>query len=243
MRLRHKVIFLLALALAAPAGAQEQKPDLPRMRAAQKPAPSYGVPASAGQPAASSLVLGHCALGAPSECLKVLRCGLRPEDRDSVRLSGAEITVDAGHLSTSVNFKALIKIAGAADRTRLLVLAPAESFSVREETVFPYEQPALLTGPMGHPDTNDGFLGYTLFPYLGVAEEGIIYSPGPYSDAVINSKELPAELTATIFHELQHVILGDFGRSALLAKHGLPAVESAVNAAEQEAKVNAAQCP
>ncbi len=237
----HKAIFLAVL--AAPAAAHDWTPNLPRMLAGQLPPPAYGVPAPPGLPAASSLVIGHCALGDSADCFKVLQCGLPPEDRPSVRLSGQEIVVVAGHASSSGNFKALEKLANGPDRTRVLVLSPADIYSVREPVRFPFEKPVLLSDRMGHPDTDDGFLGYTFFPFLGKEEDGIIYSPGPYSDSVVNAQQLTADIAATIYHEFQHVILGDFGRSALLAKHGLQAVESAVNAAESEAKANAAHCP
>jgi len=96
---------------------------------------------------------------------------------------------------------------------------------------------------MGHPDDGDGFLGYTFMQYRGKIESEIMYAPGEETDVVVNARETEAALAETIHHEFRHVVAGDFGRTAPLAKHGVPAMESAVAAAEAEARKNAAQCP
>lgn len=59
---------------------------------------------------------------------------------------------------------------------------------------------------------NDGFGGYTSFPFLGRAPGH--YSDGNFTDDVANTDSGRGGLPATIHHALCHVFLGDFGRSA-----------------------------
>jgi hypothetical protein len=231
------VALLVALA-AAPASSAESGAD-------------SGDPAAAGSPAAvpetfvaSGLSFARCALGRTEDCLRDLKCGLLPEDRDSVRLSpSGEVLVDDAHASRSENFAVLKRLAGSGERTRILVLAPTDFFSLRASITYPDVKLSVLSSPMGHPDSGDGFLGYTFFQFRGRLESGILYSSGESTDVVINARQTGAAIAVALHHEFRHVAAGDFGRAATLAMHGLPAMESSVASAEAEALENAALCP
>ncbi|MFI5349642.1 MAG: hypothetical protein ACHQ2Z_08870 [Elusimicrobiota bacterium] len=193
--------------------------------------------------AQSGLWIGRCALGQPEDCLRAVKCGLIAEDRASVRLStSGAVLVDSEHVSPSENFAVLKRIALSADRTRILVLSPRDKYSLRVRTDYPSAKLSIKTAPMGHPDTSDGFLGYTFFQYRGSVEDGIIYAPGAWTDVLINARQTDASIAVTLHHEFRHVVVGDFGRAAPAAKHGSPEMETAVSAAETEASKNAEQC-
>jgi len=83
-------------------------------------------------------------------------------------------------------------------------------------------------------DKEMSFMGYTFFPPGK-------NSPQPFSgddatDVVINNSA--DDVSATIHHELRHVLLGDFGRTGNDAQHGLPEVEKQTKEAEKEAVQN-----
>ncbi|MBI4422667.1 MAG: hypothetical protein HY554_03005 [Elusimicrobia bacterium] len=187
------------------------------------------------------LSIGACALGAPESCLAAIVRGLRLQDRARVRLAQGHVIVDPGHESPSANFRALQRIANEpVAATRLDFLAPSDALTIRSVSRFPSDGPEAVTFRMGHPDANDGFLGYTFFEFLGKVESGILYAPGPFNNPVVNSAQTPAALSVSVHHELRHVALGELGRRAALAKHGLPRVEAEIQAAESEAFANAA---
>jgi hypothetical protein len=48
----------------------------------------------------------------------------------------------------------------------------------------------------------------------------------------------PTELTATFFHELVHIVLGDFGRTIPKSGHGFGTVSQQTKAAEDAARAN-----
>lgn len=198
------------------------------------------------------LSINRCALGPASECFKAILLGLAPEDRAHVRLvtagpregshagSAAYVLVDPGHRSDSGNFTALRRIANEPRAMTVSdILAPADRLTIKSADAFPARALATVSFPMGHPDTNDGFLGYTFFEYRGAVESGILYSAGPYNHAVVNAGQGFAALSVSVHHEFRHVVLGDFGRSAPSAKHGDPAVDAETDAAEREARANA----
>jgi hypothetical protein len=87
-----------------------------------------------------------------------------------------------------------------------------------------------------NPSKNDGFEGYTFFP---LGEGPGPYSDGNYTDVVVNNSDSGrGGVPASIHHELRHVFLGDFGRSASKALHGTGNVDQQTKAAEDEAIKN-----
>lgn len=193
-----------------------------------------------------SLSIGRCALGTAQACFDALLLGLRPEDRPYVRLvtavgndPAAHIWVDDGRKSDSRNFKVLKKIANADYATVLDVLAPTDTYTIKTKTRLSVPEPEPVSGLMGHPDTDDGFLGYTFFPYLGTVEPGIIYSAGDYTNVMVNARQERAAIAVSIHHEFRHVALGRFGRRAPAAMHTEAGVTEKTDAAEAEARENA----
>lgn len=188
------------------------------------------------------LRFGRCALGTAVDCLDALKRGIPPEDRASVVLlpSGA-VAVEPAHESSSANFKALQKIANGKDAVRVSVLAPEDKYSLRTIASWPAQKLETMSAPMGHPDDKTGFLGYTFPQFRGRVDDGIMYSPGDWTEVVVNARQTQSGVAESIHHELRHALLGDFGRSAPLAKHGRPDVERETKAAEDEARRNAAR--
>lgn len=190
----------------------------------------------------SGLRFGRCALGAAVDCLDALKRGIPPEDRASVvLLPSGVVAVEPAHASASANFEALKKIANGKDAVRVSVLAPEDRYSLRTIASWPAQDLKTMSTPMGHPDTKDGFLGYTFPQFRGRVEDGIMYSPGAWTEVVVNAKQTQSGVAESIHHEFRHALLGDFGRSATLAKHGRPDVERETKAAEDEARLNAAR--
>lgn len=124
------------------------------------------------------------------------------------------------------------------DLTVIEVLSPAQGFTILSQMSYPGPLVPVKT-PMGSPKTDNGFEGYTFFPFTGTQEPGVIYTPGSAVLVEVNTDQSLESVTETIHHELRHVLLGDFGRSAALAKHGLPEVEKQTREAEAEARRNA----
>ena len=87
---------------------------------------------------------------------------------------------------------------------------------------------------MGQPSDNTGFDGYTFFPYG--TNSPAPWSVGKFTDVVVNTAD---DLSSNIYHELQHVLLGDFGRTGTAAQHGQPQVDEKTKEAEDEAERNA----
>ncbi|MEO8659376.1 MAG: hypothetical protein ABI693_12960 [Bryobacteraceae bacterium] len=87
----------------------------------------------------------------------------------------------------------------------------------------------------GNPNDGTEFEGYTFFPF---SKDG----PGPFSvgnftDVVANTLSSDG-VSSTIHHELRHVLLEDFGRTAPKAAHGVGTVDRVTTGAEKEAVKN-----
>jgi RHS repeat-associated protein len=158
--------------------------------------------------------------------------GFKKEDRSHVHLvvgNGKNgfrkgqfgITVDAKHKSDSGNFQFAQKAAN--DHTalgKITVVKEGESYQIRE-TVFKNgkESFKISTNKLGPVDQE--FEGYTFFQYRGKREEGIIYAKG-VSEMVIHGGQDDEGIAGAMHHETRHLVLGDFGRTALRARHSQP---------------------
>jgi len=183
----------------------------------------------------------------------ILKRGLEKADRNSVKMvegngkNGFQkgefgIVVDSKHKSSSDNFKTVQRLSNDHSAlAKLSVLAPSDSYKimgVQSWSKTTGTKFSIVSVPMGHPDTKEGFLGYVFFQFRGKDEPGITYSDGPYTHAVINAKQTDMGISASIHHELRHVKLGDFGRAAQKALHGIPIVDTETKEAEKEAIKN-----
>lgn len=187
----------------------------------------------------SGLFFGRCALGKKQACFDLLLRGLVPDDRAYVHLESNQVVVDSFWKSNSANFQTLQKVACAIkSRTVIEILSPAQHLTIRQREEYPNGKIKSSILRMGSPKTDNGFDGYTFFQYRGVIESGIIYSAGDYTLVAVNQDQTLQSMIESIHHELRHVLLGDFGRASVNAKHGLPRVEEETSQAEKEADRN-----
>lgn len=82
--------------------------------------------------------------------------------------------------------------------------------------------------------------------FRGKFEPGVDYSAGKYTDAIVNGDSATDEVSASMHHELRHIVLGDFGRSAPNALHSQPGqpqnnADKQTAAPDKEALENAKQ--
>jgi RHS repeat-associated protein len=199
-------------------------------------------------PDGRDVTIGRCSIGSAQDCFKQLQAGLNKDDRDHVKLvtgdgkNGCDkgvscVAVDADYKSDSKNFQVLQTLANDHSATATVdVLKPNDSFDLKTTISI-----NVKTGDekLGIMSTTPGFDGYTFFPY----KKG---DPGPFSPddtthSVINSEPSDGDIPATIHHEMRHIFLGDFGRTAKKAAHGQPGVDQQTKAAEDEAKKNEKQ--
>jgi hypothetical protein len=187
-------------------------------------------------------------------CFSALQNGLRKEDRSHVHLVEGDgkngfkkgqygVTVDKGYTSDSNNFQTLQALSNDhSAMARIDVYNPTDSFQVRVATSWSKDKGStmtLMSMQPGDPRNNTGFEGFTFFQYRGKDEAGVVYSAGDFTDVVANTvSESMDSLSQTIHHELRHVLLGDFGRSALNGLHGRGNVDAETKSAETEAATN-----
>lgn len=195
-------------------------------------------------PDGRDVTIGRCSIGSAQDCFNQLQAGLTKQDREHVKLVAGDgkngcdkgvscVKVDADYKSDSKNFQVLQTLAN--DHSAIAtvdVLKPNDSFKLKTSISWTKKDGDVL----GIRSTTPGFDGYTFFPY----KKG---DPGPFSPddtthSVINSEPLDHDIPATIHHEMRHIFLGDFGRSAKKAGHGQPGVDQQTKAAEAEAKKN-----
>jgi RHS repeat-associated protein len=199
-------------------------------------------------PDGRDVTIGRCSIGSAQDCFNKLQAGLTKQDREHVKLVTGDdkngcakgsscVTVDADYKSDSKNFQVLQTLANDHSATATLdVLKPNDSFDLKTTISINVKTGEEKVGTLS---TTPGFDGYTFFPY----KKG---DPGPFSPddithSVINSEPSDGDIPATIHHEMRHIFLGDFGRSAKKAGHGQPGVDQQTKAAEDEAKKNEKQ--
>ncbi|MGA2299530.1 MAG: RHS repeat-associated core domain-containing protein [Candidatus Acidiferrum sp.] len=201
-------------------------------------------------PDGRDVTIGRCSIGSTQDCFNQLQAGLTKQDRGHVKLvtgdgkNGCDkgvscVMVDADYKSDSKNFQTLQNLANDHSATATVdVLKPNDSFDLKTtisvNVKTGVEKTGIVSTTPGDPNQGTGFAGYTFFPY----NHG---DPGPYSPddtTHVVANTASDSLAATIHHELQHVFLGDFGRSAKRAGHGQPGVDQRTKAAEDEAKKN-----
>lgn len=155
------------------------------------------------------------------------------------------VTVDADYKSESKNFQTLQKAANDHSAVgQIDVLRSGDTYKVFGTVSYSKEagfKTATTTAKF-----QDDFEGYTLFQYRGKFEPGVSYSAGEYSEGIINGDNTADQVAASMHHELRHIVLGDFGRSAPNALHSQPGqpkneADRQTDAADKEALENAKQ--
>jgi RHS repeat-associated protein len=205
-------------------------------------------------PTGMDIKLGSCGSDmTTSMCEAAITDGLNKDDRSHVHFVEGDgkngykkgetgILVDKDYKSESRNFTTLQRIANDHnDAAQIDVRNPSDSYSIKANYSLK-GAPTKVDVPMGQPSDNNGFLGYTFFPY--VPGKIGVWSVGNYTDAVVSTVD---DLTKNIYHELQHIVIGDFGRNAFYAGHERPDgkpnpwVDYRTQQAEDEAGTNEKQ--
>ncbi len=213
-------------------------------------------------PTGMDVTIGKCSGGDAQKCFNLLQQGLKKDDRSHVHLVAGDgkngfqkgvfgVTVDKDYKSDSKNFQTLQQAANDHSATGVIdVLSKGDSTTIRTTVSWNTKTgPALGNMPLTMNGENDPFGGYTFFQFRGKIEDGIDYTPGDYSEVVVNSTgAADSVIIGSMHHELRHLVLGDFGRSAPNAKHsptfnsdGIPKnnADRQTLDAEQEAESNA----
>jgi RHS repeat-associated protein len=202
-------------------------------------------PLTLTDPSGMDIVIRTCSESATiTECFREILDGLKKKDRSHVHLVQGDgkngfkkgqfgIKVDADYNGSPGNFDTLQKLANDHRATANIdLLKPTDTFKVRASSSW---NAKTGNGPLTtQSESASDFLGYTYFPPGPNAPQP--FSADDDTDVVVNNSE---DVTATIHHELRHVLLGDFGRTGNNAIHGLPEVEKQTKSAEAEATQNA----
>jgi RHS repeat-associated protein len=194
-------------------------------------------------PTGMELQIGNCGPGQTTmSCFEMLKSGLEKGDRAFVSLikgtgtngcsKGAYcVDVDQKHMSKSGNFEALKFVAGKSDIAILEAKGPNDKVSSFAYSVVPIKQQAGYEPTM---NKTTGFMGLDLNPmyHTPVGDERLkLYSPDKNTHAVFAYGMSADDTLTTIYEELQHVFIGDFGR---LKAGEHPQINSRVNASINE---------
>jgi len=198
--------------------------------------------------------LGNCPSDmTTSMCEAAVLDGLSKQDRGHVHFTegdgknGAKkgetlISVDKDYKSNSGNFSELQHLANDHSATAVVNVNKAgETFAsnvaVQKGSKVVLQPFSAIFGVDNYVSRKDNVPGQTLFQLWGDPVADTIYSNAE-TQVYASSDETGAELSATIYHELTHVFLGDFGRSVTKGREDDPGVKPKLDRAEEEAKEN-----
>jgi len=85
------------------------------------------------------------------------------------------------------------------------------------------------------PNESGGFTGYTLYPQPN-GPTSQPWSSDTYTHVLVNADR--SWITSTIYHELRHVLAGNFGRVAPYGAHHTGNIDQSTEEAEKEAVKN-----
>jgi hypothetical protein len=199
-------------------------------------------------PTGMELQVGNCGPNQTvTSCVAMLKAGLRKEDRTAVSvISGTGnngctkgaycVAVDQNHSSTSNNFSALQFVANKKDVAILEGRGPSDRISSFSFRVIP------IAAQYGYEPTMNkgtGAMGATLDPIrrppTTAAEQEQLYSLDNNTHVVFATAMSFEDIVTTMYHEIWHVFLGDFGR---LSRGDHPQANPQIKAAEDEAEQN-----
>ena len=218
-------------------------------------------PLKYSDPTGTDVVLGNCASNMTiSMCQAAVTSGLSKEDRSHTRWVKGDGTngfkkgqwglqVDSDYKSSSKNFANLQTAANSHDGTAAVnIVAPHTEIPTTvgtmqngRATAVPFQQYMASQGvnaAFNYVSGADEAFGQTLFPLIGQPTADTLYAPGRDTQMYLAADDPGAELTKTFFHELVHIVLGDFGRTVPKSGHDVPGVTKLTNAAEAEAQKN-----
>ncbi len=184
---------------------------------------------------------------------EALQKGLTAEDRKHTQFVVGDgkngfakgtfaVTADKDYKSDSENFQTVQQIANAGDTAVLSVVGPTTMVTVYQAVTNQDGSMSINRIDNATFSQNMDIAGLTVFPLPGKPENLDFYSTSKNTEAYAASDGSDEEVTATIHHELRHIVLGDFGRNINRAKHGNGQTETeadrATKAADDEAKRN-----
>jgi hypothetical protein len=152
------------------------------------------------------------------------------------------IKVDGNYFSPSSNFQALQRAAN--DHSAKAVFDIEHGgFQIQGRVGIENEgkvELRNLTEVAGFPVTlGQGLLGFTTYQLWGQPQKDVVYSNNSRTEVFMFGDLSQKMLAASFFHELEHVVLGDFGRTPHAGRHDDPGVNAATSRAEAEAYKNA----
>lgn len=186
----------------------------------------------------------------------LIQRGLTQTDRSHVRLvvgNGKNgfakghfgITADADHKSNSRNFQTLQGTANSKDLAIASIVGPGSKFAsnvgVQKGTQVVIASFKEKFGQDNYVSSRDAVPGQTLFQLFGAPLADTLYSPDKASRIYVANDQADSELVKTLFHELRHIYLGDFGRSIPKGSH--PAADKDIQGIERESDRNFSGTP
>ncbi|MGA3197059.1 MAG: RHS repeat-associated core domain-containing protein [Terriglobales bacterium] len=202
-------------------------------------------------PTGMDVVMGKCSGGDAQKCFNTFLKGLGKDDRSHVHLVAGDdkngfkkgqygVTVDADYKSSSNNFSILQKAANDHSGVASLnVVTPKDSFEsnvgVQKGTQVTLQSFKSIYGVDNYVSAKDAVPGQTLYQLFGDPLADTMYSPGNTQMYVAND-QTDVEIVKTEYHELTHVVLGDFGRAVPNGREDV--IKPQLNKAEQEAEQN-----
>jgi RHS repeat-associated protein len=208
-------------------------------------------------PTGMDVVLGKCSGGDAKKCFNTALEGLQKEDRSHVHLVEGDgkngfakgqfgVAVDADYKSSSKNFSLLQNLANDHSGVASLnVVGPKDTFSsnvgVQQGPKVVIQSFKSIYGVDNYVSSRDAVPGQTLFPLIGSPLANTIYGTGKNTEVYVANDQSDVEIVKTMYHEMTHVFLGDFGRAVPNSLEDAPGVKPQLNRAEQEAEQNSKQ--
>ena len=184
-------------------------------------------------PTGAELQIGDCGGYTEEECFGLLKSGLMQGDQNAIfRIEGTGdnncskgaicVGVVSNHKSDSVNFNALKFAADAKDIAILEGKRPDADVTSFTFSIVPIaEQLADMQLVNINPTMqNLEYMGLALFPnQFAIEEPRGLFSQDNNTRVIFRHGMSKKDTVETIYHEIQHVFLGDFGRSLPQSNH------------------------
>ena len=216
-------------------------------------------------PTGMDVAMGNCPGSMTiSMCEAAVKDGLNKQDRDHVHFVQGDgkngfakgvwgVQVDQDYKSNSGNFQTLQKAAGDHSALAVFNFEPvgfkpdaAVAAPKRGGGLMMVDYPAEYKAVYGDfpgltPVGGMGIQGLTASQLWGAPIKWGVYNAYGDNTQVYLVADTSLEMTVNFYHELQHVVLGDFGRHLKAGLHNEPGVNNRIGAAQEEAKDNASQ--
>ncbi len=149
------------------------------------------------------------------------------------------------HQSNSANFQTLQGAANSKDLAIAAIVSPRDTFAsdvgVQQNDTVVIATFRSQFGQDNYVSRKDAVPGQTLFQLFGSPTKDVIYSPDQASRMYVANDQADSEIVKTFFHELRHIVLGDFGRNIPRGSH--PAADRDIQDIERESDRNFSGAP